>query len=80
MSEKSIDDGADSDQFMSLPATPTAEDGPFFPKGESVHDYLAFKWPIFTAVPRPIKFYRISPRFRNFPWPFYTTRLGCGEW
>ena len=42
MSETSIDGGTESDQFMSLPATPTAEDGPFFSKGESVHDYPAF--------------------------------------
>jgi len=35
MSETSIDGGADSDQYMSLPATPTAEDGPFFSKDTS---------------------------------------------
>ena len=40
----------DSDQFMSLPVTLTAEDGLFFLKDKSVHDYLTFKWLIFATV------------------------------
>ena len=35
---------------MSLPATLTAEDGLFFLKDKSVHDYLTFKWLIFATV------------------------------
>jgi hypothetical protein len=42
MSGTSIDDVAESDQFMSLTGTPTADDDAFFLKGESVHDYLVF--------------------------------------
>lgn len=49
MSEISIDGGAESDQFMSLPGTPTAEDDDFFSKGGSVHDYLASRWLIYGS-------------------------------
>lgn len=40
MSGASIDGGADSEQFMSFPGTPTTEGDAFFSKGESVSDYL----------------------------------------
>jgi hypothetical protein len=41
MSEISIDDGAESNIFMSLPGSP-ANDGAFVRMGELVHDYLVF--------------------------------------
>jgi hypothetical protein len=44
MSGASIDGGAESDQFMSLPGTPAADDDDngdaFSWKGESVHNYF----------------------------------------
>lgn len=44
MSRAPIDDGAESDQFMSLPGTPPAsdsdDDDAYFWKGKSVHNYL----------------------------------------
>ena len=46
MSGAPIDDGAESDQFMSLPGTPPAadsdDDDAYFWKGKSVHNYLCF--------------------------------------
>jgi hypothetical protein len=46
MSGASIDGGAESDQFMSLPGTPAADDDDdddtSFWKGESLHTYLVF--------------------------------------
>lgn len=41
MSGASVDGGAESDEFMSLPGTPAADDDDAFSwKGESVHNYL----------------------------------------
>ena len=37
MSGSSVDDGAESDQYMSLPATPTADGGDTFWAGELCH-------------------------------------------
>jgi hypothetical protein len=42
MSGTSVDEGAESDQFMSLPGTPAADDDAFSWKGKSVHNYLVF--------------------------------------
>jgi len=44
---ESIDSGSESDQFMSFPGTPVADDDDdgddaFFWKGESVFNYLVF--------------------------------------
>jgi hypothetical protein len=78
MSGTSIDDGAESDQFMSLPGTPTADDETFIWKGESVDDYLEFWWLISATVPRPRPFLRLSPRFRNVPRALYSPRYN--EW
>jgi hypothetical protein len=41
MFETSIDGGAESDQFVSAPGTPTTENDAFL-MGESVYDYLVF--------------------------------------
>jgi len=41
MSGSSLDDGTESDQFVSLPGTPTADDENIW-EGELVHDYLMF--------------------------------------
>jgi hypothetical protein len=80
MSGTSTDGGAESDpdQFMSLPGTPTADDGAFFWKGESVHDYLVFWWLISATVPRPRSFPRIGARLRNVPRALYAPRYS--EW
>ena len=59
VSGTSIDGGTESNQFMSFPGTPAADDdddGAFFWKGESVPNYLVFWWLISAAVlldPRP---------------------------
>jgi hypothetical protein len=42
MLRTSIDGGAESDQFKSLPGTPTTEEDGFFLMGESAYDYLVF--------------------------------------
>ena len=81
MSGASIDGGAESDQFMSLPGTPAADDDAddaFFWKGESVRNYLVFWWLISTTVARLRSFPRTSVWFRDVPWSFYTPR--STEW
>lgn len=78
MSETSIDGDAESDRFMSVPGTPLVEKDAFFPKGESVHDYLVFKWLISTTVSRPGPRPYISSRPRYVTWAFYITR--CSDW
>jgi len=52
MSWTSIGGGVESNQFMSLPGTPTADDDAIFLKGESVHVYLVFWWLISATVQR----------------------------
>jgi len=42
MSGSSLDDGTESDQFVSLPGTPTADDENIFWEGELIRDYLMF--------------------------------------
>jgi hypothetical protein len=81
MSGTSIDDGTDSDQFMSLPGTPTADDdAAFLWKGESVHDYRVLWWLIYATAtaPRHRPFLRISPYFRNVPRALYSPI--CSKW
>ena len=42
MSDSSLDDAAEDDQFVSFPGTPTADGENTFWEGELVHDYLTF--------------------------------------
>jgi hypothetical protein len=74
MSGTFIDHDAESDQYMSLPGTPTADDETFIWKGESVDDYPVLWWLIFVNVPRIRPFLRISPRFRNVSWVLNSPR------
>jgi hypothetical protein len=85
MSGASVDGGAESDQFMSLPGTPAAgddddddDDDAFFWKGESVHIYLLFWWLISATVPRLRSFPRTSAWFRDVSRALYTPR--SSEW
>jgi hypothetical protein len=83
MSGASIDGGAESDQFMSLPGSPAVDDDDddddaFFWKGESVHNYLVFWLLISVAVARLRSFPRTSARFRDVPRTLYTPR--SSEW
>jgi hypothetical protein len=43
-SESSIDGATESEQFMSLPGTPTADVDETFVEGESVDSYLGHPW------------------------------------
>lgn len=83
MSGASIDGGAESDQFMSLPPTPTADDDDddddtFFWKGESVHNHLVFLWLISEAIPGLRSFPRAGAWFRGVCRAIYTPR--SSEW
>lgn len=82
MSSASIDGGAESDQFMSLPGTPAADDDDdddddaSFWKGESLH--TLFLWLISETVPRLRFFPHTGARFRDVRPALYTQR--SREW
>ena len=82
MSGASVDGGAESDQFMSLPGTPAPEDGddddPFSWKGKSVHNYYVFWWLISATAARLRFVPHTSARFRDVPRALYTPR--SDEW